>query len=612
MSLLNPDMPFCGYTVQYLIKSNTLTETYRIADSGGKSLFMKLIRTAELPESLLTKDGEPFEVALSRGIDHPAMIPFRDAGHVEIEGQRHDWLVTDYLQGELVAERLQRENTLPEKTAVEITVRILEGLTYLHSKRPSLIHNDITARNIMFDTAADGSLHPHIIDMGHTSQPLSGYVPFATSDLEPHYRAPETYLGIYNRSTDIFSVGVLLYRMLVGRMPWVCDIDGCDDEEIKERLRMARNSPAEIPDSLSPNVAEALRRSLAVASSERAATAEEIRLLLLNEQPVDSRHPASLKAQLKPQRTDIVEPSEPENAEMEAPAPDPAGEPTHRARFTKGGNGFADVAGMSELKEYLTKKVINILRDKERAERYRLSIPNGMLLYGPPGCGKTFLAEKFAEESGFNYTLVCASDLGSTFVHGSQQMIGSLFEDARKKAPVVICFDEFDALVPNRKNLNHAGQSGEVNEFLSRLNNCGKENIFVIATSNRPEMIDPAVLRTGRIDRMVYVPMPDVEARKGILAINLKGRPCTEDIDLDDLARRTERFVASDLAYLVNDAATTAAFADELISQQTLLSSLGCMRPSISADVVAEYEVMRKRMEQGGTTHERPRIGYKR
>lgn len=114
----------------------------------------------------------------------------------------------------------------------------------------------------------------------------------------------------------------------------------------------------------------------------------------------------------------------------------------------------------------------------------------------------------------------------------------------------MLCFDEFDALVPSRKESTHASMAGEVNEFLSQLNNCGKKGVFVIATSNRPDMIDPAVLRTGRIDRMIYVPVPDKDARRVLFEINLKGRP-TEDVDCAALAERTVNFVASDIAYAV-------------------------------------------------------------
>lgn len=174
-----------------------------------------------------------------------------------------------------------------------------------------------------------------------------------------------------------------------------------------------------------------------------------------------------------------------------------------------GGNGFKDIAGMDQLKQMLTQKVIFILKDKEKAAKYKLLPPNGMLFYGPPGCGKSFFAEKFAEETGFNFMLVKASDLGSIYVHGSQGKIADLFKKAEESQPTIICFDEFDAFVPNRSNKGAEHQAGEVNEFLSQLNDCAQRGIFVIATSNRPDMIDPAVLRTGRIDKLVYIPMPD-------------------------------------------------------------------------------------------------------
>ena len=113
-----------------------------------------------------------------------------------------------------------------------------------------------------------------------------------------------------------------------------------------------------------------------------------------------------------------------------------------------------------------------------------------------------------------NFLMVKTSDLASIYIHGSQEKIGSLFKQAQEKAPSVLCFDEFDALVPNRSNIDNTSMSGEVNEFLSQLNNCSKKGIFVIATSNRPDKIDPAVLRTGRIDKQIYVPLPDLDARK--------------------------------------------------------------------------------------------------
>ncbi len=232
--------------------------------------------------------------------------------------------------------------------------------------------------------------------------------------------------------------------------------------------------------------------------------------------------------------------------------------------------GFGDVAGMDNLKDSLNKRIIWVLKDKEKAEKYRLSLPNGMLLYGPPGCGKTFFAQKFAEESGFHYLLVNGSDLGSIYVHGTQGKIAELFKKAEQDAPTVICFDEFDSFVPARGSDSASQREDEVNEFLSQLNNCAKRGIFVIGTTNRMDMIDPAVLRKGRMDIKVEIPAPDVETRKKMFALHLKGRPQEEDIDLGCLADLTEGYASSDIAYIVNEAAIAAALADELISTSHL------------------------------------------
>ena len=273
------------------------------------------------------------------------------------------------------------------------------------------------------------------------------------------------------------------------------------------------------------------------------------------------------------------------------------------------GNGFKDIAGMDQLKQMLTQKVIFILKDKEKAAKYKLLPPNGMLFYGPPGCGKSFFAEKFAEETGFNFMLVKASDLGSIYIHGSQGKIADLFKKAEENKPTIICFDEFDAFVPNRSNTGAEHQAGEVNEFLSQLNNCAQRGIFVIATSNRPDMIDPAVLRTGRIDKLVYIPMPDKDARREMFKIHLDGRPC-EDLDMEHLAELTDGYIASDIAYIVNDAAMGAAFDDKPITQQLLEEVICCIHPSLSKEVVNSYENMRQKMEDTDTKNQRPKIGF--
>ena len=185
--------------------------------------------------------------------------------------------------------------------------------------------------------------------------------------------------------------------------------------------------------------------------------------------------------------------------------------------------------------------------------------------------------------------------MASSYVHGSQEKIRQLFDQAKKHAPIVVCFDEFDALVPDRSWNNVSSE--EVNEFLSQMNNCAKRGIFIVATSNRPDKIDPAVLRTGRIDKMVYVPLPDLEARKEMFAIHLKGRPVEEEIDVASLAEQTEGYIASDIAYIVNDSAMVAAFTRKKISKEHLDTSIHNTHPSVRSESLKAYDGIKKKME---------------
>lgn len=274
------------------------------------------------------------------------------------------------------------------------------------------------------------------------------------------------------------------------------------------------------------------------------------------------------------------------------------------------GPGFSAVAGMEDLKRQLRSDVIEVLANKEEALKYGLTIPNGMLLYGPPGCGKTFISEKFAEEAAYNYRYVKSSDLASTYLHGSQEKIAELFNEARKNAPTILCIDEFDALVPKRDVINNASQSAEVNEFLSQLNNCGNDGVFVIATTNRPDKIDSAVLRSGRIDYKIFVPMPDFEARKELFSIILKDRPVEKSIDYDKLAKITEGYLASDISAIVQMAAREAFRAKSPIAYSLLLDAAKSMTPSLSKSQIKEYDKMRQEFEKRNDDNNHKRVGF--
>jgi len=242
--------------------------------------------------------------------------------------------------------------------------------------------------------------------------------------------------------------------------------------------------------------------------------------------------------------------------------------------------------------------VIDALNDKERYAEYGLTIPNGMLLYGPPGCGKTFFAEKTAEEIGFNFYQIKPSDIQSKFVNASQENIKKLFDVARENAPSIIFIDELDALVPSRdtSNISHMNTSA-VNEFLAQMNNCGEDGIFVIGATNRPNAIDPAILRSGRLDKHIYLPPPDFEARKLMFELYLKKRPVEIGLDYVKLAKATENYVSSDIKFLSDEASRMALKENSRITKEIILETIRNNRPSISLQELNSYLAIKAKME---------------
>ena len=249
--------------------------------------------------------------------------------------------------------------------------------------------------------------------------------------------------------------------------------------------------------------------------------------------------------------------------------------------FKKGsGNGFDNVTGRDELKEQLRKEVLFALQNPEKAKLYKLPAINGVLLYGPPGCGKSLVLECFAEELGFNYSIIKAAEFGNIYQEGVLDNLQRLFDAAEIKAPFVLCFDELEFLAPNVAEEENT-ITAQTSALFGMLNECSRKGILVVATTNRPDMIDQSIMRVGCFDRVFFVPQPDFEARKDIFMDHLKDRPC-EELDLDELAQMSDDFNAGDITEAVNEAAMTAAYNDVPISQKILIDVLKYKNPTYS------------------------------
>ncbi len=591
-----------GLIIQSLIKSNTYTETYRVVDENENPYFLKVFIPQKMPSRLINDStGWVHEIEYSQNISHRNIISHISHGKISREDGIYQYYVTNYFNGRILADVISTNGKLSEEDALKIFDGILSGLNYLHTSTPALCHNDLDPSNILVADAPD--YHPMIIDLGHLSTRCSGIAEFDTSDLDLLYHAQETRISIFDELGDVFSACATLYTMLTGSAPWKIDTpaEGSFKERFSELAQYRKANPIDFKAlNVSDKVRYILAKGLELKALNRFQSIKEV---------IDALHNDATGEE--PKREEESTTSKFSDGEKSGSSSNDDPNPVNFEIKRGGGNGFKDIAGMAELKDYLYKHVIFVIKDKEIAEKYRITPPNGMLLYGPPGCGKTFFAEKFAEETGFNFLLIKASDVGSSYVHGSQEKISKLFKLAEKNAPIVLCFDEFDALVPDRSTFGIQSQAGEVNEFLSQMNNCAKRGIFIVATSNRPDKIDPAVLRTGRIDKNVYVPLPDYEARKEMFSLYLAKRPTTDDINIEELAANTEGYIASDIAFIVNDAAMTAAYTRELITHDLLSTSLRNIRPSLRKESIDYYDCIRDTMEMTNRSNNvRATVGF--
>lgn len=220
---------------------------------------------------------------------------------------------------------------------------------------------------------------------------------------------------------------------------------------------------------------------------------------------------------------------------------------------------LADVGGMEEVKQRLDLAFLTPLRNPHLREAFGKSLRGGLLLYGPPGCGKTFLARALAGELGARFASVSLADVLDMWIGVSERNVHTLFQAARRAAPCVLFLDEVDALGQKRTQLRGSAQRGTVNQLLTELDGVGSDNdgVFVLAATNAPWDVDPALRRPGRLDRMVLVLPPDPSAREAILRSHLSRRPVT-GVEIGKLVKQTDGFSGADLAHLVETAAERA------------------------------------------------------
>lgn len=278
-----------------------------------------------------------------------------------------------------------------------------------------------------------------------------------------------------------------------------------------------------------------------------------------------------------------------------------------------------DVGGLEDAIGDVKESVEWPLTNPERFDRLGIDPPAGVLLYGPPGTGKTLMAKAVANETNANFISIRGPQLLSKWVGESEKAIRQTFRKARQVSPTVIFFDELDSLAPARgQDVGSNVSERVVNQLLTELDGLEEmENVMVIAATNRPDMIDPALIRSGRFDRLVMVGQPGEKGRKEILRIHTQDIPLAADVSLRELAEITDGFVGSDLASIAREAAMTALREDsgaEVVEMRHFRGAMESVRPTITEDLLEYYEQIKDEFAGGtaepGRSRQGSRIGF--
>ncbi|MCD6244470.1 MAG: CDC48 family AAA ATPase [Candidatus Korarchaeota archaeon] len=274
-----------------------------------------------------------------------------------------------------------------------------------------------------------------------------------------------------------------------------------------------------------------------------------------------------------------------------------------------------DIGGLEEVKRELREVVELPLKNPDAFKRMGIEPPKGVLLYGPPGCGKTLLAKAVASESEANFISVKGPELLSKWVGESEKAVRQIFRKARQVAPAIVFIDEIDSLFPRRGSHFDSGVTERVvSQMLTEIDGIQPlRDVVVIGATNRPDLVDPAVLRPGRLERLVYVGPPDLNTRMEILKVLTKEMPLAEDVDLWKIALATERFSGADLAALVREAAMSALREDinaKKVEMRHFEQALTKIKPSLTDEMIKYFEDVKRTLRAVTAPEERKEESY--
>ena len=584
------------YSVILFIKQGSNAETYRVKGKDGKLYFLKLFSYSKLHRSAFDSENNLLEIEFLKSIKHPNIVSYKDSGELIYEGKKFGYLVLNFIAGETLAEKISREKIESVYDLKQIIGDVLNGLNYLHNLHDPIIHNEITPQNIMLDLSS-AIPQAKIIDFGFARSFHQSSKAYNKEGLNLNYVATECFNSFYSPQSDLFSVGAVMYHLLFGMPPWFKDISKfkADRTKAEDLIIEERKKPISFPKvsedivDFDESILKVLKKSLQNDPENRFQSANEFI--------------QALNGEIEIEDVDTVQ-------KVKSDDKDEKKIKTQKAK----GKGFDAIAGMKELKEQMQLDVIDALNNPAEYAKFGLTIPNGMLLYGPPGCGKTFFAKHFAEEVGSNFMHVNPGTLKSRYINATEENISKMFQEAEKNAPTIIFIEEISGLFPSRDSDAHEMSKNAVEAMLAEMDRTGEKGIFVLCATNYPDKIDAALLRAGRLDKKIYLPPPDFETKKAMFEMYLKPRPIDFGIDYDKLAHLTENYVSSDIKDSIVDIASREALkAKSRITMKILEDVIKKTKPSVTLQELQKHQQIKAKMdgENIEQKNDRPRIGFK-
>lgn len=603
--ILKSRRKFDKYIVGRRLESCGYREVYNVR-YYDTSLLLTIYDVEQTPPALFTdqilsNDQKPLprEAWLLEQLTGKQFLHVMEVDRKQVGDRELAWFVQEYFYPSTLAEITAVGNP-PRKFIVQAMEMVINGMQELARVSDGGHFNLNPETVLMIGDERNGPII-RITGLDHAGPGCNGNPWFDTHTLNHCCRPPESFLGLFDSSADVYALGMVMAFMFMNRYPYPIN-EGMSPAQIQELVKKNAPDLTGVPEKFRPLILKAIQRRAVARIHDVNQFADEFNKIIKKQ---------------KSSNTHSTETTEREKNQQ----PQTAKNTTTKVKIgVRQGKGFGAVAGMDSLKRELKNDFVDIIKNRELAQTLGIEPPN-MILYGPPGNGKTYIIERLAEECGMEYCYVQPSSIGSIYIHGSQTMIADLFAQAEEKAKknpkgCLLMIDEIDAICPPRSADDNNHQAGEVAEFLTQLNNCVEKNVFVVGTTNRIGSVDRAILRAGRIEQVIYIGLPDERSRRELFDYELEKRPHASDIDTTALARQTDGYTSADIAKIMKVSSRhifRACLDDRTvepeITQECIEQTIGECRPSVNRNEIREYERQRDEFVAGGMAV-RKRIGF--